>query len=599
MADETSDILAAFDRTFNRDQWENLITGQGQVGRDKRLSAVPLPPVFSLQDLSDAYRGDDMIQKMVDLPAKDMIRAWLDVRIPDDGECGEALGKELDRLHAKAHFRDALRWERNFGGSIVFIGANDGQSDPAMPLNEKAIQSIDFLTPFDPSECRVLEWNNNPFEESYGLPKRYAITPRIIGAEAAGLLLNDVHASRVIHFPGILSQRWQIQNSRSAYGFGDSILVRAFSIVRDFAAAFDASAVLLSDFSQAVFKINGLARAIAGDRVDLVKKRLAMIDYARSTVRAVAVDAENEDFERKSTPVSGLSDLLEQWQVRLAAAADMPVSKLMGTGAKGLNATGEGDEKIYFNEIEGKQSMHLDPRMRRLVHLLMLAKVGPCKGAEPENWSIEFRPLYSESESTQADTRLKMAQADQAYFGIGVLSPDEIRQSRFSGDHFSVNTQIDAPGESDTKDLGDMTNAELMAGQPDQGAGARDPGNASGAVAGAAPAPAAAKPSKTGAPPMPGAAAPVAPKAADSGMSGQQGTFALSIVEKVNGEQISPEQGQALLEALLYMDPTEAAKVIGKPFTPKAPEPSPLDLAKLSAKQPPKVNSDSKSKKNP
>jgi hypothetical protein len=46
------------------------------------------------------------------------------------------------------------------------------------------------------------------------------------------------------------------------------------------------------------------------------------------------------------------------------------------------------------------------------------------------------------SELEQADLRVKMAQADVAYVGAGVLSPEEVADSRF-GSEFSLNTQID------------------------------------------------------------------------------------------------------------------------------------------------------------
>lgn len=448
-----SEILMAFDQKIRRDSYANAVTGVGIVGRDKRTAGAFTPSLFSLWELTDAYRADDMIQKMCDLPATDMTRAWLDIRIPDDDELSEALGKELDRLQAREKFYDSLRHENLYGGAVVFVGADDGTSDPSTPLREEKIKKIDFLTAFEPSEVRVIRFQNNPFAEGYGLPEAYQITPRITGAGGAAELLNEVHCSRVIHFPGKLANRWQSQLNGVAYGFGDSRVVCAFNVVRDFAAAFDGTSTLLADFSQAVIKIQGLARSVAGDRSDLVKKRLEMIDYSRSTTRMIAIDAENEEFARQSTPVTGLPDLLQMFMMRLAAACDMPVSKLMGQSAAGMNATGEGDAQNYFDMIGGKQNTHLDPRVRRLVKLIMLAKEGPSKGKEPENWSTDYRPLFSPPENEQAETRLKMAQADVAYFGIGALAFDEIRNSRWRGDRYDINTQIEETVHHDPKEL--------------------------------------------------------------------------------------------------------------------------------------------------
>lgn len=612
MADELkhSEILQAFDSSFKRDAWQNTITGVGQLGRDKRLAACAAPIIFALADLTDAYRADDMIQKIVDLPAIDMTRAWLDIRVPDDdGEIGELLGKDMERLQAREHFKDGLRWENLYGGSVMFVGANDGQSDPRKELKEDKIKSIDFLTVFAPDEVRVLDWQNNPFEEGYALPKTYQITPRIVGLDGKGMLLNEVHASRVIHFPGKLANRWQTQLSASAYGFGDSKLVSAFSVVRDFAAAFDGSSTLLADFSQAVIKINGLARAVAGDRGDLVKARLALIDYSRSTMRMIAIDAENEEFKREPTPMTGLPDLLQMFMLRLSAAADMPVSKLMGQAPTGLNATGEGDAQNYFDNIAGKQITHLDPRVRRLVKLLMLAKEGPCKGTEPENWSTDYRPLFSPPESEQAETRLKMAQADKAYFEIGALGFDEIRNSRWRGDRYSVNTQVEDTviAEETDSDLLEQTNNEDPSAPPVEGTPSeevapkegeenaskvdpKDPKASLKPKPGAKPIilPPGKGPDGKPLPQLPGQAPNVVQpgnaggegaKAQDKSLNGAQISSMLEIIKAgVSGEISRESMIQALMTGLLITEQEALALAGPEDFEPVQPEPTASEL---------------------
>jgi hypothetical protein len=46
--------------------------------------------------------------------------------------------------------------------------------------------------------------------------------------------------------------------------------------------------------------------------------------------------------------------------------ADIPVTRLLGTSAKGLNATGEGDNDNYDEMVSARQETDLRPNLERL-----------------------------------------------------------------------------------------------------------------------------------------------------------------------------------------------------------------------------------------
>jgi hypothetical protein len=121
----------------------------------------------------------------------------------------------------------------------------------------------------------------------------------------------------------------------------------------------------------------------------------------------------------------------------------MPVTRLMGQAPAGLNASGETDTVWWYDHLEGLQSEVIEDPITDLVRFIFLAKEGPTKGIEPENWSIRFRPLRQLTPLQEADRRLKIAQADQAYVQAQVVMPEEVAVSRFGGDEFSAETHID------------------------------------------------------------------------------------------------------------------------------------------------------------
>lgn len=437
------------------DGWINALTGIGLSTRDKRLAEGRLKFEVALltQPQAEAlWRGDDMGARIVETLPNEMLREGFLVSIQPDpearraGETGrtkemeEALMARLEELEVRARLWQALAYERAYGGAGILLGADDGTRDLALPLGE-SIRRLTWLNVLGPDELVPVKWYANPQAPQYGQPETYRIQPRTlpVSGEVVGDRQVEVHESRLLLFPGIRVSRQQTLENN---GWGDSALVRVQQVLADYHQTWAAAAILLQDFSQAVLKIKGLAELIATNQDDVVIKRAQAVDMSRSTARAVLIDAE-EEFERKQTPMAGLPELLDKFANRLAAAADMPVTLLMGQAPAGLNATGESDIRFFYDRVRALQSTKLRPALERLVGMLLRAQDGPTRGVEPENWSVVFRPLWQLSEVQHAEIRNKQADTDVKYIDAGVLSPEEVAVSRFGGDTYSTETVVD------------------------------------------------------------------------------------------------------------------------------------------------------------
>lgn len=97
----------------------------------------------------------------------------------------------------------------------------------------------------------------------------------------------------------------------------------------------------MTDAAQGVFKLKGLHSAVASNRNDELLKRMELVDMSRSISRSILLDAEDEDFRRDSYSFAGVPEVLEKMMLRLASAARLPVSLLMGQSPAGMNATGK------------------------------------------------------------------------------------------------------------------------------------------------------------------------------------------------------------------------------------------------------------------
>lgn len=434
------------------DGYENPITGH-RTSRDKlsanRTKAVA--PSTDRQTYEDIYFGDDLGARMVDELIEDMTRKWfrLQVTMADDAdaetnvEAANGMMTALRELKAKTAVKEAMTWARVYGGSLIFIGADDGGSSlesMAEPLRENAIRDIKFLDVFDRWDIDIAQEYTDPLNPKFGQPELYRVQSNELSRGGAAEVSYLIHESRTLRFDGVrVNKRRRLQND----GWHDSAYIRVQEVLSDFSISWSSAAQLLADFAPMIFKSPGLDMALAQDGSgNLVTSRLQQIDLYRSTVRMMPID-EGEELARQVTPVSGMDGLLAAFILRLCAAARMPVTKLFGQSPAGLNTTAEGDLSFWYDRVEAHQEDDIADQLRRLVDLLWLSRTGPTGGVEPKSWDLEFEKLWQMSQLEEAQARKTQSETDNNYIDSGVLMPEEVSRSRFGGDRYSYETQLD------------------------------------------------------------------------------------------------------------------------------------------------------------
>lgn len=423
--------------TVRNDAWQSALSGVGMVGYDKRLAAGFIADQVDYQECQELWRGSDLGGRIIEVKPTEMIRPGWELRIdgdyPDAKEVEKRVTSYWEDLDLAGHLWLAMCYEAAYGGGGMLLGVNDLRS-MADPLDIEKVATFDWIETFEPIELTVTQWQNDPNQKDFGKPLMYLLNPITPGgSKISGA---QIHASRVIAFPGIKVSRRQVTMRA---GWGDSKFTRVRRVLRDFDNAWDATGILIHDFAQAVYKIKGLSDIIAMDKDKELINRIKMMELARSVLRAVVIDGEIEEFSRQQTPVNGLGDLLDKWMFRLAAAADMPVSKLMGMAPAGLNATGQYDMESWNNQVDGDRRRKMVPAIERVVRVIFSV----LDLEEPDSWTIECNPLHQPTDQEAAQARLTQAQADQIYIQNSVISPEEIRVSRFGGAKYSFGTQLD------------------------------------------------------------------------------------------------------------------------------------------------------------
>jgi len=427
--------------------FQNPLTGLGTFSRDKVLQGSYIQPVrIPDPELSALFNGNDLAHRIVALRPKEMFRRGYTLTItdpkgvatggqPTQSELAKDVTKYATALGADTKIKESLTFGRLFGGGLMIMGCDDCL-DPSLPLNEKNIRSIKYLNFTDRRFLFARTYYGNPFAPNFGEVETYQVT-NMFGDQQ----FNVIHESRVLRFDGAPVE---ILLRRQLAGWTLSVLQAPYDALRMFDSSFQAVANLMTDMAQAVFKMKGLIEQITSGRSTEVMTRMGMVDMMRSSARMLLLDADGEEFERKPTPMSAVPETLDRFMIRMASAAEMPVTVLFGQSPAGLNATGEADFRSFYDTVAGEQKSVLEPKLRRLYNLICLAKDGPTGGQAPPG-DLEFcwHKLWEPNESELAKIHLAQAQADDFYIQNLTLTPAEVALSRFRGGQLSLETEID------------------------------------------------------------------------------------------------------------------------------------------------------------
>lgn len=403
---------------FRQDGWQNVATGFG-LSQDKSAHGF-FASDWELwsQMLSDMYYGDPLAAKIVSFLPQESFRRGYCLKSKAAKPRADTLTDACEALDLDNKILWSAIWGRLFGGSLLVIGMNTGAAqDIPLPPGAKGVR---FLNIVDRRDATISTYYEDVMSPKYGQPEVYEIRSQL-GQ------MTRIHESRVIRFDGI---EVDARKRRELKGWSYSVLQRPYAALRDFSNAFRSAQVLLSDASQGVFKIKGLVDMIASDEGPEVQKRMALVDQMRSALRSIILDADQEDFTRVTTSFAGIPDILDRIMMMLSAATDIPVTLLMGRSAAGMNATGEGDARAFYDTVAAYQEKVLTPILRKLLPLI---------GDVPEDLEIEWLPLWEPSdqekattEGIEATTQKTIAETDAIYLTNQVVHPEEVALARFS-----------------------------------------------------------------------------------------------------------------------------------------------------------------------
>lgn len=323
------------------------------------------------------------------------------------------LEEAVKRYNLKDIFKLAAAQDCFFGRAQITINLRG--ADPKLPmiLDPRTIKqgTLESFTCVEAMWTTPSAYNSNdPTAPDFYKPREWFV------------LGQQVHASRIM----TIITRPLPDMLKPAYNFsGMSLSQLAEPYVNNWLRTRQSIADLVNNFSITALKTN-MGQVLQGqcDGSD-VFARADLFTLTRSNRGLMLLDKESEELDQVNTPLSGLHELQAQALEHLCTVSRMPAVILTGVSPSGLNASSEGEIRVFYDWISSQQNAFWRHPLEVCIKVIMLDLWGEID----DTISFEFNPLWQISAKEEAEIRQMNATSAATYLTNSVLSAEEVREN--------------------------------------------------------------------------------------------------------------------------------------------------------------------------
>lgn len=404
----------------------SLLTGGSQlasyegVAYNNNYSLLTLNRVV----LTYFYTSSGIIQRAIGVPIQDALSRGVEI------ESGEMSADEidllLDHMERTDHWtklEDAITWKRLYGGAALIINTNQDYSKPLNPRDLYG-QPLEFLD--------VDRWqidNSRPYGNDLESELFYDDQGEFV--HLYGL---KIHKSRVLFMRG---KRGPYYVRRQLRGWGMSECERMIPPLNLFMKTNNVLYEILDESKVDIYKISGFNdKLLSRGNTEKITQRIQIANELKNYLQALVMDVKDE-YEQKTMSFAGHADISAENRIGIAAAINMPVTKLFGLSASGFN-TGESDLETYNQMVEAEIRRPAKPIIRKMIELNMMKLFGYIP-----SFQIKFptlRILTAEQEERVKDAKFQRA---TAAYDRGLMDSREWGEQMRADNIFTVETKAE------------------------------------------------------------------------------------------------------------------------------------------------------------
>lgn len=428
---------------------DNAIIGEPYSPKERYMQSIPEAQLYWYASqghlggfINSVIAQHWLVDKACSEPAKDAIRQGWTLDAVEPGTL-DALDKVNEQFCIDDDLVEYIQFGRVHGGRIAYFRV--ASTDPdyyQKPFNLDGVTpgSYGGIVQIDADDATPLPTDSNlddPSHPEYYKPTFYQIGRRVF------------HRSHLFVFiPYPVANRL-----KPAYRFfGVSVPQRIYE--RVYGA--ERSANEAPQLAMTKRLVSAQVSEQALDSPEALRRGMAFFAETRDNY-GVYAHGPNETITQQDTSLTDVDTVIMTQYQLVAAAASVPATKLLGTSPKGFAATGEYEESVYREHLEGLQAT-LTPLMERHYQIALRAR------GIKDTVVIKWNPLDSPTAVEWAAINYQKAQTAALYVDKMIIDNDEARQALAldeNSDFYGIDEN--APTDYDYQTPG------KMGGQPSSG----------------------------------------------------------------------------------------------------------------------------------
>lgn len=373
-------------------------------------------PKFLGYALLSSIAQDPLIRAGIETIADDMTRKFIELTSKGDEDLSKkiaVLESDLQNFRIKSLFNRALSLTGYMGGCLVYIDMgelDDEEKRTPLYLDSTTFKrgSLRGFKIIEPINVYPGVYNSSdPTADNYFNPETWFV------------LGKEYHKSRFLYFaqnevPLLLKPLYNF--------FGISLSQQVLEYVQNFTENRRSAQRLLNKFSLTIWKTD-MSAFLSGGDCNSLTQRVKYFNAQRNNDGTALIDKELEDMVQINTPLSGVTDIVSMSLDLAPVILGISKDKYFGDLPKGLNASSEGTNRIYYDKIQSLNEKISYDNVEKVIKILQLNHFGEID----DNISFQFAPLWEMDERERAEINKIHADTAAVYVDRGCLSQEEVR----------------------------------------------------------------------------------------------------------------------------------------------------------------------------
>lgn len=345
------------------------------------------------------------------------------ITVPDDKKDYDvdALETAATKYNLWDEIRSGTRSSYVCGGCLLYLDFGLTSSELAEPLDLNKINCHKFkrFKHIDPINVAAIDVNTvDPTAPDYMKPRQWYV----IG-------LGVVHASHFIQFE---ANAPELPMRPLTMYFGMPLTQLIKQDVANSNLVSQGMANLINRSRYIYLKAD--SGDFATDNASQFRDRLEYMSYVQDNFGVMPLK-NTEDVLQLTTSLTGFAENVEQAYLLISAKTDIPYTELMGKSASGMNATGEGDRRKWYDKCRSIQDDNKPAILK--MYGIIAGKIGDGKFVSFPDYV--FNPLEEATEKELAENIKAYTDVATALVGLGA-NPDSIIEWLKQFKQFNLNS---------------------------------------------------------------------------------------------------------------------------------------------------------------